>query len=216
MDSSDIYGGPPLQMPLTPFEFVKQPRVVLKIVVMIISVIGLGCSTNGCMVNNHSIFNKDPNACHFGVAVTVLAFLISLISVVTDYMCDKTANIKRRRCILLSDIADAGLLAFLNFVAFCYLANRWSHTNSTWLDEMNFEHWQRRNARSLIFFSFLALFAWVSRIFWLRGVLQAAVRVPILCTRCPVIKSDQIFLFYANFNRNRFARFTLIFVTCYH
>ena len=31
MDSSDIYVGPPLAMPLTPIEFVKQPRVLLKI-----------------------------------------------------------------------------------------------------------------------------------------------------------------------------------------
>ncbi len=35
MDSTDIYGGPGLDMPLTPVEFIKQPRVLLKIAVMV-------------------------------------------------------------------------------------------------------------------------------------------------------------------------------------
>ncbi|VDM16920.1 unnamed protein product [Hydatigera taeniaeformis] len=162
MDSSDIYGGPPLQMPLTPFEFIKQPRALLKITTVIISVIGLGCSTNGCTVDGTSIFNGDANACRFAVAVTLLGFLFSLISLVSDYMYDKTANVKRRRYILISDIGGSGLFALLNFVAFCYLANRWSNTENTWLEEKGFEQWQRRNARSVIFFSFVALVAWVS------------------------------------------------------
>ncbi|VDK40013.1 unnamed protein product [Taenia asiatica] len=160
MDSSDIYGGPPLQMPLTPIEFFKQPRALLKIAAVIISVIGLGCATNGCMMDEYSIFNNDANACRFAVAVTLLGFLFSLISLASDYMYDKTANIKRRRYILISDIGGAGLFALLNFVAFCYLANRWSNTESTWLEERGFEQWQRRNARSVIFFAFVALVAW--------------------------------------------------------
>ena len=54
-----------------------------------------------------------------------------------------------------------GLLELLYFVAFCYLANRWSNTDSSWLEEKGFEQWQRRNARSVIFFAFVALLAWV-------------------------------------------------------
>ncbi|KAL5966718.1 Synaptogyrin-2 [Taenia solium] len=128
--------------------------------VEIISVIGLGCATNGCTMDEYFIFNNDANACRFAVAVTLLGFLFSLISLASDYMYDKTANIKRRRYILISDIGGAGLFALLNFVAFCYLANRWSNTESTWLEERGFEQWQRRNARSVIFFAFVALVAW--------------------------------------------------------
>lgn len=56
-----------------------------------------------------------------------------------------------------------GLFAFLNFTAFCYLTNRWSNTNSTWLAHMEFEPWQQRNARSVVFFSFVSLLAWVNQ-----------------------------------------------------
>ncbi|KAM7534459.1 hypothetical protein Aperf_G00000109850 [Anoplocephala perfoliata] len=160
MDSNDIYGDPPLQMPLTPVGFLKQPRVILKLIVMIISVIGLGCATNGCAENECYIYNNDPHACQFAVAVNLLGFLFSIISIVTDYMFDKTANIKHRRNILISDIAGAGLFGLLNFVAFCYLANRWSNTQSGWLEEKGFEHWQQRNARSTIFFAFTAILVW--------------------------------------------------------
>ena len=59
-------------------------------------------------------------------------------------------------------IFTLGLMELLNFVAFCYLANRWSNTENSWLEEKGFEQWQRRNARSVIFFAFVALLAWVS------------------------------------------------------
>lgn len=35
MDSTVAYGDLPLQMPLSPIEFVKQPRVILKLSVMV-------------------------------------------------------------------------------------------------------------------------------------------------------------------------------------
>ncbi len=74
----------------------------------VLSVIGLGCATNGCQVKDHYIFNDDANACRFAVAVTLLAFLFAVVAIGTDYMYDKTANFKRRRYILLSDIGGAG------------------------------------------------------------------------------------------------------------
>ncbi|VDO04910.1 unnamed protein product [Rodentolepis nana] len=160
MDSTDVYGDLPLQMPLSPVEFVKQPRVVLKLSVMIFSVIGLGCATNGCSEKEHFIFNNDSRACQFAVAVNLLGFLFSIFSIVADYLYDKTANVKRRKYILMSDIAGASLFGLLNFVAFCYLTNRWSNTHSAWLEENGFEHWQQRNARSIIFFAFVALLIW--------------------------------------------------------
>ncbi|KAM3176893.1 hypothetical protein ACTXT7_005589 [Hymenolepis weldensis] len=162
MDSAVAYGDLPLQMPLSPIEFVKQPRVILKLGVMIVSVIGLGCATNGCSEGEYFIFNNDSRACQFAVAVNLLGFLFSIFSLVADYLYDKTANVKHRRYILISDISGAGLFALLNFVAFCYLTNRWSNTHSAWLEEKGFEHWQQRNARSIIFFAFVALLIWVS------------------------------------------------------
>lgn len=96
----------------------------------IISVIGLGCATNGCMVDEYSIFNNDANACRFAVAVTLLGFLFSLISLVSDYMYDKTANIKRRRYILISDIGGTGTstqLLILRRGIFSYIIN-WKPT----------------------------------------------------------------------------------------
>ena len=60
------------------------------------------------MVNDHSIFHNDSNACRFAVAVNLIGFLFSIGSIATDYLFDKTANVKRRRYILLSDIGGSG------------------------------------------------------------------------------------------------------------
>ena len=75
----------------------------------LITLIGLGCSTNGLVEEGHYIYANDGNACSFAVAVNLLGFLFSIASIATDYMYDKTANIKRRRYILISDVVGTGM-----------------------------------------------------------------------------------------------------------
>ncbi|VDL97081.1 unnamed protein product [Schistocephalus solidus] len=123
-------------------------------------IIGLGCASSGSSVKEYHVFNNDASASQFAIAIFVLAFFFNIMSIVSDYLYGGISNVKRRRHILLSDVGGCALFAFLSFVCFCYLTHRWSNTSRKWLNQQGFEHWQWRNARSAIFFTFVAVVLW--------------------------------------------------------
>ncbi|KAL7056360.1 hypothetical protein AAHC03_020986 [Spirometra sp. Aus1] len=156
MDTS----GQTLEAPRDPVSFIKQPRVIIKIACLLTVLVALCCASSGSSVKEYHVFNDDASASQFAVAVFVLAFLFSIISLISDYLYGSASNVKRRRNILLGDVGGCASFAFSSFVCFCYLTHRWSNTSKKWLNQKGFEHWQWRNARSTIFFAFVAVVLW--------------------------------------------------------
>uniref|UniRef100_A0A2I3H418 Synaptogyrin 1 n=1 Tax=Nomascus leucogenys TaxID=61853 RepID=A0A2I3H418_NOMLE len=104
------------------------------------------------------IYNRNPNACSYGVAVGVLAFLTCLLYLALDVYFPQISSVKDRKKAVLSDIGVSAFWAFLWFVGFCYLANQWqvSKPKDNPLNEGT------DAARAAIAFSFFSIFTWVT------------------------------------------------------
>ena len=55
------------------------------------------------------MYNQDPNACGFGVAVGVIAFLMCMAFLVIDALFENISSIKQRKHIVMSDIGTSGM-----------------------------------------------------------------------------------------------------------
>ncbi|KAH8873656.1 Synaptogyrin-2 [Schistosoma japonicum] len=142
-------------------EFIRKPVIILRLASILVSVIAFGCITSGCHTHNGiCIFGATSSACNFPVAIGVFAFLGGILFLVSDFMFNSISNLKRRRHIIIGDLAFSGLWTFLWFVSFCLLANKWTNTSDEWLGQHKVEGWQESNARSAIVFSFLSIAIW--------------------------------------------------------
>ncbi|XP_023584685.1 synaptogyrin-1 [Trichechus manatus latirostris] len=105
------------------------------------------------------IYNRNPNACSYGVTVGVLAFLTCLLYLALDVYFPQISSVKDRKKAVLSDIGVSAFWAFLWFVGFCFLANQWqvSKPKDNPLNEGT------DAARAAITFSFFSIFTWVGQ-----------------------------------------------------
>uniref|UniRef100_A0A8C4LPC2 Synaptogyrin 1 n=1 Tax=Equus asinus TaxID=9793 RepID=A0A8C4LPC2_EQUAS len=126
------------------------------------SIVVFGSIVNEGYLNSPSegkefcIYNRNPNACSYGVAVGVLAFLTCLLYLALDVYFPQISSVKDRKKAVLSDIGVSAFWAFLWFVGFCYLANQWqvSKPRDNPLNEGT------DAARAAIAFSFFSIFTW--------------------------------------------------------
>nr|XP_008507780.1 PREDICTED: synaptogyrin-1 isoform X4 [Equus przewalskii] len=126
------------------------------------SIVVFGSIVNEGYLNSPSegkefcIYNRNPNACSYGVAVGVLAFLTCLLYLALDVYFPQISSVKDRKKAVLSDIGVSAFWAFLWFVGFCYLANQWqvSKPKDNPLNEGT------DAARAAIAFSFFSIFTW--------------------------------------------------------
>ncbi|KAF6122003.1 synaptogyrin 1 [Phyllostomus discolor] len=147
-----------------PHTLVRQPHTILRVVSWVFSIVVFGSIVNEGYLNTPSegeefcIYNRNPNACSYGVAVGVLAFLTCLLYLALDVYFPQISSVKDRKKAVLSDIGVSAFWAFLWFVGFCYLANQWqvSKPKDNPLNEGT------DAARAAIAFSFFSIFTWVS------------------------------------------------------
>jgi hypothetical protein len=96
---------------------------------MIFSIIVFGCISSSAWDDTRCYFgtgeNGDPVACGYGTAVGVLAFIQLMIFIALDALFDNLSNAIQRKYIVIGDIVSSGVMSFLWFVCFCYLANSW-------------------------------------------------------------------------------------------
>ncbi|PNJ37588.1 SYNGR1 isoform 5 [Pongo abelii] len=149
-----------------PYALVRQPHTILRVVSWLFSIVVFGSIVNEGYLNSASegeefcIYNRNPNACSYGVAVGVLAFLTCLLYLALDVYFPQISSVKDRKKAVLSDIGVSAFWAFLWFVGFCYLANQWqvSKPKDNPLNEGT------DAARAAIAFSFFSIFTWRSRV----------------------------------------------------
>ncbi|XP_047642168.1 synaptogyrin-1 isoform X3 [Phacochoerus africanus] len=146
-----------------PYTLVRQPHTILRVVSWVFSIVVFGSIVNEGYLNSPSeskefcVYNRNPNACGYGVTVGVLAFLTCLLYLALDVYFPQISSVKDRKKAVLSDIGVSAFWAFLWFVGFCYLANQWqvSKPKDNPLNEGT------DAARAAIAFSFFSIFTWL-------------------------------------------------------
>ncbi|XP_052604336.1 synaptogyrin-1 isoform X1 [Peromyscus eremicus] len=145
-----------------PYTLVRQPHTILRVVSWVFSIVVFGSIVNEGYLNNSEeeeefcIYNRNPNACRYGVTVGVLAFLTCLLYLALDVYFPQISSVKDRKKAVLSDIGVSAFWAFFWFVGFCFLANQWqvSKPQDNPLNEGT------DAARAAIAFSFFSIFTW--------------------------------------------------------
>ncbi|PKK29767.1 synaptogyrin 1, partial [Columba livia] len=131
------------------------------------SIVVFGSIVNEGYVNRldetqeHCIFNRNRNACNYGITVGVLAFLSCLLYLALDAYFPQISSVKDRKKAVLSDIGVSAFWAFLWFVGFCFLTNQWQASK----EEDNPLNEGADAARAAITFSFFSIFTWVGQAF---------------------------------------------------
>uniref|UniRef100_UPI00398EFDCF synaptogyrin-2-like n=1 Tax=Pristiophorus japonicus TaxID=55135 RepID=UPI00398EFDCF len=138
--------------------FLQQPHTLTRIVSWIFSIVVFGCITSDGYMNLYTsdlkcIFNENVNACHYGVGIGVIGFLICMAFFALDVYFPQISNANQRKYIVMADLGVSALWTFLWFVGFCFLTNQWAYTNPVPLIGAD-------SARASIAFSFFSIFSW--------------------------------------------------------
>uniref|UniRef100_A0A8C7XTT5 Synaptogyrin 3b n=1 Tax=Oryzias sinensis TaxID=183150 RepID=A0A8C7XTT5_9TELE len=119
----------------------------------------------------HCVFNKNADACNYGVFVGLVGLLACSFFFMLDYKFSSISSIKDRKKAVMLEIGFSGFWTFLYFVSFCFLANQWSRTKK---EDLPLNQGADA-ARAAIAFSFFSIITWVrifliqSKIYW-RGI----------------------------------------------
>ncbi|PAA75198.1 hypothetical protein BOX15_Mlig027855g1, partial [Macrostomum lignano] len=160
MDGGGAYGAGKAQgfgYNFNPIEFVKRPTSILRLLSWFFAIIVFGCISSGAYVENICIMMGQKNACGFGVFTGVVAFLGCMVFLLGDILFEKLSSVQHRRLLVIADMGFSAAWTFLYFVAFCYMANKWSNTSSLWLKTIGVQPWQRSNVRASIAFAFFSV-----------------------------------------------------------
>ncbi|KAJ4920354.1 hypothetical protein JOQ06_026179 [Pogonophryne albipinna] len=97
----------------------------------VFSIVIFGCIANEGYINRPDtaeefcIFNKNQNACNYGVFMGSMAFLCCLAFLALDVYFPQISSVKDRKKAVLADIGLSAFWSFMWFVGFCFLANQW-------------------------------------------------------------------------------------------
>ncbi|XP_030637501.1 synaptogyrin-1 [Chanos chanos] len=150
-----------------PITFFQQPHTILRIVSWLFSIVIFGCIANEGYVNRpdeveeHCIFNRNQNACNYGVGMGTLAFLCCMAFLALDVYFPQISSVKDRKKAVLADIGVSAFWSFMWFVGFCLLANQWQVAKL----EDNPLREGGDAARAAITFSFFSIFTWAGQAF---------------------------------------------------
>jgi hypothetical protein len=118
---------------------------------------------------------NGSNACGYGVAIGVIAFLLTMGFTGLDVYFPNISNIKTRKTAVLTELVVSGkstrwtlfdthlfgckgVLVFLWFIGFCYMADQWRQE-----PKKDLEGWNGRNSvQAAIAFVFFSILVWVS------------------------------------------------------
>ncbi|KAG5891728.1 hypothetical protein JTB14_000331 [Gonioctena quinquepunctata] len=166
MEGAGAYGGGKAGGAFDPISFVRRPQVILRGVCWLFSIIVFGCiSSQGWRfdtVKNKQVclYNDDVNACNYGVGISVIAFLATMIFLAGEYLFEQMSSVKTRKHFVLADLGFSGFWAFLYFVGFWYLTNQWSKS------ETPENGYGVDNVQAAIAFSFFSIFSWAGSAFF--------------------------------------------------
>uniref|UniRef100_A0A286XU45 Synaptogyrin 2 n=1 Tax=Cavia porcellus TaxID=10141 RepID=A0A286XU45_CAVPO len=117
-------------------------------------IFGEGYSNPHSSAQQRCVFNQNEDACRYGSAIGVLAFLASGFFFVVDIYFPQISNATDRKYLVIADLLFSALWTFLWFVGFCFLTNQWAATNPENVLV------GADSARAAITFSFFSIFSW--------------------------------------------------------
>ena len=96
---------------------VSQTRVIACCCVLcclqVFSVVVFGCITDQGWFNGMCIYRSNADACHFGNAVGIIAFLALMAFLALDAVFDNISNVMHRKYIVMADVIFSGNLSLL-------------------------------------------------------------------------------------------------------
>ncbi|XP_023670804.1 synaptogyrin-3 [Paramormyrops kingsleyae] len=161
MEGARSFGAGRAGAAFDPVSFVKQPQTILRILSWIFSIVVFGSIVNEGYINIgserlHCIFNKNNDACNYGITIGVVAFLASTLFFILDIHFPQISSVKDRKKAILVEIGFSGFWTFMWFVGFCFLANQWQRTSPKELPLNQ----GADAARAAIAFSFFSIITW--------------------------------------------------------
>lgn len=163
MEGVGSYGAGRAGTEFDPVAFIKRPQTILRLLSWIFSMVVFGSIVNEGYINSgserlHCIFNKNYDACNYGITVGVVAFLATIFFTVLDIYFPQISSVKDRKKALLLEVGFSGFWAFMWFVGFCFLANQWQRTSPNELPLSQ----GADAARAAIAFSFFSIITWAA------------------------------------------------------
>ncbi|CAF1219008.1 unnamed protein product [Adineta ricciae] len=144
-----------------PIEFIKKPQVILRVVAWVFATIVFASIAQEGYVNGVCRYNES-NACGYGVAIGVIAFLLTIGFTALDVYFPNISNIKTRRTAVLSELGASGALTFFWFIGFCYMTDQWRQE-----DQKDLPEWNGRNSvQAAIAFAFFSILVWAALTFF--------------------------------------------------
>jgi len=144
-----------------PIEFIKKPQVILRIVAWVFAIIVFACIAQEGYYNNVCRYNSS-SACGYGIAIGVIAFLLTLAFTGLDVYFPNISNIKTRKTLVLAELGVSGVLVFLWFIGFCFMTDQWRQE-----DNKDIDGWNGRNSvQAAIAFAFFSIPVWAALTFF--------------------------------------------------
>ncbi|XP_036805055.1 synaptogyrin-1 isoform X1 [Oncorhynchus mykiss] len=156
------YGAGKAGGAFNPITFFQQPHTILRILSWFFSIVIFGSIANEGYVNRPDeaqefcIFNRNQNACNYGLFMGTLAFLCCLVFLALDVYFPQISSVKDRKKAVLADVGVSAFWSFMWFVGFCFLTNQWQVAKQ----EDNPLREGGDAARAAITFSFFSIFTW--------------------------------------------------------
>ncbi|CAK8688134.1 synaptogyrin-2-like [Clavelina lepadiformis] len=158
MDEGGAYGAGKAGEPFHPIEFLKRPRTILRLLSWVFAIIVFGCIVSESYdKKNECIFGQNDNACHYGVAIGIMGFIIVTVFFVVDLIFPSISSAEKRKKIVMADMFFSGVWTFLFFVGFCFLTNAWANRHAA--DPASSDY-GADNARAAIAFLFFSILSW--------------------------------------------------------
>lgn len=131
------------------------PKFVLRLLSLLFSVVVFACVSAAGVdgASGECVFHGNNDACHFGIAIPLMAFVACLFFIGVDLQFNNMWNDIFRRYLLGCEFFFSLLWTFLWFVCFCLLGNEWRLTSIQSSSTSN-------HARTSIAFSFFSTFTW--------------------------------------------------------
>lgn len=154
---SASYGGSYSGSDFDLVEFIKRPLTICRLLCILFAIVVFGCISAAGYdeATHHCVFHRNKNACQYGVAIGVIAFVACLLFLAVDAQFDNISNTVNRRHLVMADLGFSSSWTFLWFVGFCFLADQWRQSS---LQSQNVTN----HARAAIAFSFFSIFTWAS------------------------------------------------------
>ncbi|XP_039268743.2 synaptogyrin-2-like [Styela clava] len=150
------YGAAKAGEPFNAVEFIKRPKTILRVLSWLFAIIVFGCIVSEGYHMGKCVYNNDANACHYGVAIGILAFIGATVFFVSDLIFPSITSAEKRKKVVIADMAFSALWTFLYFVGFCYLTHAWN----SWETKPEDHSFGAGNAKAAIAFSFFSILTW--------------------------------------------------------